>query len=187
MGLLCLSWRSQRRFETSVSVCPDDTFWITEHFVTKFGMMMQHREPELCGHFCCCCYFQGQGHNKSSYDQNMALSSIISELLIPRQHQSVRWKKKERGLLHSGSRSQRRVRMLMFVQIISSIPSKILFSNLVLWFIIMSQSVMQKDWFAFFKVKVTARAHTIKVWPFLLYLLNCWSFCYQTWFDSTLS
>ena len=24
-------------------------------------------------------------------------------------------------------------------------------------------------------------------WQFLLYLLNCWSFCYQTWFDSTLS
>ena len=27
----------------------------------------------------------------------------------------------------------------------------------------------------------------IKMWQFLLYLLNCWSFCCQTWFDSTLS
>ena len=45
----------------------------------------------------------------------------------------------------------------------------------------------QKDLFAIFKVKVTARAHVIKIWQFLLYLLNCWSFCYQTWFDSKLS
>ena len=52
-------------------------------------------------------------------------------------------------------------------------------SNLVLWFIIMSQSVMQKDWFAIFKVKVTERAHMIKIWQFLLYLLNCLCFCYK--------
>ena len=49
------------------------------------------------------------------------------------------------------------------------------------------QSVMQKDCFAIFKVKATARAHMIKIWQFLLYLLNCWSFCYHIWFDSTLS
>ena len=77
--------------------------------------------------------------------------------------------------------------MVMFVQMISSKPPNILFSNLVLCCIIMRQSVMQTDWFAFFKVKVTARAHMIKIWQFLLYLLNCWSSCYQTWFGSTLS
>ena len=27
----------------------------------------------------------------------------------------------------------------------------------------------------------------IKIWQFQLYLLNCWSSCYQTWFDNTLS
>ena len=70
---------------------------------------------------------------------------------------------------------------------ISFKPLNILFPNVVLWCIIMSQSVMQKDWFAIFKVTVTARAHMIKIWQFLLYLLDCWSFCYQTWFDSTLS
>ena len=74
-----------------------------------------------------------------------------------------------------------------FVQMISSESSNILFPNLVLSCIIMSRSVMQKDWFAIFRVKVTARAHMIKIWQFLLYLLNCWSFCYQTCFDSTLS
>ena len=51
----------------------------------------------------------------------------------------------------------------MFVQIISSKPPNVLFPNLVLWFIIMSRSVVQKDWFAIFKVVVTARAHMIKI------------------------
>ena len=69
---------------------------------------------------------------------------------------------------------------LMFVQMISSKPSNILFSNLVLWFIIMSQSAMQNDWFAIIKVKVTARPLMIKIWQFQLYILNFWSFCYQT-------
>ena len=84
-------------------------------------------------------------------------------------------------------RAQWRVKMLMFVQMISSKPPNKLFSNLVLWCIIISQSVIQRDWFAIFKVKVTARVHMIEILQFLLYLLNCWSFCYQPWFDSTLS
>ena len=75
----------------------------------------------------------------------------------------------------------------MFVKMVFSNPPNILFPNLVLWCIIMSQNVTQKDWFAIFKVKVTARAHMINTWQYLLYLLNCWSFYYQTWFDSTLS
>ena len=38
--------------------------------------------------FVCVCgegggYLQGQGHSKGSYDQNMTLSAIFSELLIP--------------------------------------------------------------------------------------------------------
>ena len=79
------------------------------------------------------------------------------------------------GLLHSGSMSQQRVKMLMFARMISSKPPNILFPNLVLWCIIMSRSVMQKDWFAVFKFRVTVRAHLIK-YDFLPYLLNCWSF-----------
>ena len=45
----------------------------------------------------------------------------------------------------------------------------------------------KKDWFAIFKVKVTAWAHMIKIWQFLLHFLSCWSFCYQTLFDSLFS
>ena len=37
----------------------------------------------------------------------------------------------------------------------------------------MSGSVIWKKLFALFKVKITARADKIKIWLFLLYLLNC--------------
>ena len=47
----------------------------------------------------------------------------------------------------------------MFIQVMSSEPPNILLPNLVLGCIILSWSVLQKDWFAIFKVKVTARAH----------------------------
>ena len=70
----------------------------------------------------------------------------------------------------------------MFVQsdqMVSSRPPK-MSPNLVLWCIIMSRSVVQKRLLCYFKVKVTARAHFIKILQFLLYLLKCWSFCYQT-------
>ena len=43
----------------------------------------------------------------------------------------------------------------MFVQMVSSKPQSTLFPNFEFLCIIMSQSVMQKDWFAIFKVKVT--------------------------------
>ena len=32
---------------------------------------------------CCCCWHQGHGHSEGSYDQNMTLSTILFELLIP--------------------------------------------------------------------------------------------------------
>ena len=48
------------------------------------------------------------------------------------------------------------------------------------------RSVVPKNWFTIFSVKVTARACIIKIWLFLLYL-NCWSVCNQTCFDSTTS
>ena len=76
MGLSRSRSVSRWRFKMSVNVCLDDIFWITEHFVTKFGIVMQHHEPE----FYCCCYLQGQGHGKGLYDQNMTLSTIFSEL-----------------------------------------------------------------------------------------------------------
>ena len=70
----------------------------------------------------------------------------------------------------------------VIVRMISSKTPIFLLPNLVELCIIISQSVIQKNWFAVFKGKVTARAHMIKMWLLLLYLLNCSSFCNQTWF-----
>ena len=75
----------------------------------------------------------------------------------------------------------------MFVQMVSSETLNLLLPNVVWWCIIMSQIGFETDWFAVFKFKVTVVDNMIKMWQFLLYPLNCWSFCYQTWFDSTLS
>ena len=46
-------------------------------------------------------------------------------------------------------------------------------------------SVLKKNWFTIFHVKISERAYVIKMWLFLLYLLNYWSVCNQTWFVST--
>ena len=89
----------------------------------------------------------------------MTVSTILSELLIPWQPNMVWWYIIIRGFR---VKVTVKVKMLMYVQMISSKPPNILFPNLVLWCIIMSLSVMQKDWFAILKVKVTARAHMIK-------------------------
>ena len=97
------------------------------------------------------------------------------------------------GLLQSRSRSQQRFKMSVnvFPDDIFFFPPCVqpffLIPNLVWWCIIMSQCVMQKNWFTIFNVKVTARIYIIKIWLYLLYLLNCWSVCNQTWFDSTAS
>ena len=58
------------------------------------------------------CYFQGQGHSKGSYDQNMTVSTTSSELLI------------------------------------------LLLPNLIWWYIIISQSVLWRNW-TVFEVKAT--------------------------------
>ena len=75
----------------------------------------------------------------------------------------------------------------MFVRMISSEPQNIFLPNLVWLCSIISQSVVQQSCLTVFNVEVTARAYIIKIRLFLLYLLNCWSVCNQTWFYSTAS
>ena len=75
----------------------------------------------------------------------------------------------------------------MFVRMISSELLNILLPNLVGLCSIVSQNVMQKNWFTVFNVNFTDRAYIIKIGLFLLYFLNCWSVCNQTWYDSTAS
>ena len=65
----------------NVNECLDDIFSTTEHFVTNLGTVMQQHKPE-CHAEKIVCYLQGQGHSKGSYDKNIILSTIFSELLI---------------------------------------------------------------------------------------------------------
>ena len=159
-----------------VNVCLDDIFWTVEHFVTKFGIVMQCHKPKLSYRLFFFFYsLQGQGHSKGSCDQNMTFyyifrtaDSLAIKLGLMTYHHKPECLVKEVGTLHSRSRSQQSVKISMFVQMVSSKPQNILLPNLVWWCIIVRLSVMQKDWFAIFKVKVSARAHMIKIWQFLL-------------------
>ena len=75
-----------------------------------------------------------------------------------------------------------KAKMSMLVQMISSKPTNILLPNLVLWCIIMSQSVMQKGWFAIFKVKVTAKVYmimTLFTISFELLILLVWNLAWK--------
>ena len=51
----------------------------------------------------------------------------------------------------------------MFVQMISSESVNLLLPSLLRWWIIMSQIILQKDWFAVCMVKVTVNDHIIKI------------------------
>ena len=72
-----------------------------------------------------------------------------------------------------------------FAWMISPEPLNHFKPNLVWWCIIMKQSVIQKNWLTV--TKVTVRSCIIKMWLFLLYLVNGWSVYNQTWFDSIAS
>ena len=52
---------------------------------------------------------------------------------------------------------------------------------------IVSAQYLLKNLFTILNVKVTVRAYIIKIWLYLLYLLNCQSVCSLTWLDSTAS
>ena len=64
-----------------VDVYPEDIFETAEPFVTELGIVMHHHELG-CHAKRFVCYFQGQGHSNGSYDQNVTVSTIFSELLI---------------------------------------------------------------------------------------------------------
>ena len=65
----------------NVYICPDDIFKTAKHLVTILGIVMHHHELGCCAKRLVC-YFQGQGYSKGSYDQNMTVSTISSELLV---------------------------------------------------------------------------------------------------------
>ena len=139
-------------------------------------------------------YLQCQGHSEGLYNRNMTIllyllncwsvcnqtwfDSIISW--------SVLWKNGITAVKGKVTEKSSKC-WWMFVRTMSSEPQNILSPNLVWLCSIISQSVMQKNWFIVFSVEVTVRAYIIKIWLFLLYLLHYWLVCNQTWFDSTAS
>ena len=104
-----------------------------------------HRYESECYSKRLICYFQSLGLCKSSYDQNMTISSVSFDLLI------------------------------------------LLLPNLVWWYIIISQSVLCRNWNVLFKVKITAKSQNVNECLSIWYFLNCWTFYHQTWYgDATL-
>ena len=65
----------------SVSVCPDDIFGTTEHFVTKPGMIKQHHKPE-CHAEKLIHSVQCQGQSEGLYNQYMTISVVSFKLLV---------------------------------------------------------------------------------------------------------
>ena len=196
MGLLYS--RSQRRFEMSVNVCPDDTFWITKHFVTKFGMVMQHHEPESCRYFFVVAIFKvkvtARVHMINIW---LFLLCYLNCWFLGNQTWSddtssgarVSYKNKNKfyyciqGQGHS-KEPKFNVRSDDIFQTNINVFSR--------WYLLNHHTFCFQTWYCdsslwvrvscrkidslFFKVKVTTSTHMIKIWQFLLYLLNCWSF-----------
>ena len=152
MGLLCLRQRSQRRLKMSVNVCLD------EHFVTKFGMVMQMsvmRKKLLL----LLLFLRSRSRQELIWSKSdsfyyifWTVDSLASKLGLVIHHYKLECLEKEKWITAFRIKVTAKGQMLIFVHMISSKPP----INLVLWCIIMSWSVMQKDWFAIFKVKVTA-------------------------------
>ena len=149
----------------NVNVCLDDTFYTTKHFVSKLGIVMHHYESN-CHAKRLICYFQGQGHCKSSYDKkrdNFYCIFWTADPFATKLGLIVHYRKPEFFMekwdccVQGQRQSKISECQWMFFQIISSKLPNILLPNLVLWCTIMSQTVMQKDRFAIFKVKVTAK------------------------------
>ena len=94
-------------------------------------MMTQHHEPESCGHFSSCCYLLGQDHGKGLYDQNMTVDSLATKFGLMIHHHKPGCLVKTNWITAFRVKATVKGQNLMFVQMISSKPSNILFSNLV--------------------------------------------------------
>ena len=168
-----------------------------------FGLVMQHHEPESCRHFLLLLPSRSrsqQGLIWSDYDSFYyiiwTVDFLVTKLGLMIHHQKLECPMKKTGLLHSGSRWQWRVRLLMFVQMISSKSSNILFQTSYCDSSLSVRMSCKKIVLLFSRTRSLQELIRSK---YLLYLLNCWSFCYQTfnilsellillqetWFDGT--
>ena len=189
IGLLrSRSW-SQWRLKIRVNVCPDEIFlnhrlcyqiWYGDAASLAKKYLLSSRSRSQWGLI--------WSKYASFYYIFWTADSLATALgtMIHHHKPECLAREKKGGLLNSRSRSQRRIKMLMFIQMISSKVLNILSPDLALWYALSWVECHANRLVCFFKVKVTARAYMIKIWQFLLYLLNCWSFFYHTCFGRTL-
>ena len=130
--------------------------------------MKHHYESEWCAKRLIC-YFQGQGHCKSSWSKFYCYfwttDTFATRLgLIICYHKPECFMEKFDCCVQGQGHSKISKCQWMFVQMtFSESLNLLLLPNLVWWCIIISQNVLQKDWFAVFKVKVTITDNIIKI------------------------
>ena len=115
----------------------------------------------------------------SFYSVFWAVDSLATKLGLMIHHHKPECPVKRIGLLHSGSRSQQRVKMSMFVQMISSKLLVHMQPNLVWLYSIINGNVLCKNVITALKVKVTANLQNVSKCLFA-YRLKRGTFCYQT-------
>ena len=170
-GLLYSRSRSQQLFKMfSLNVCSDGILWTTESFVTKLYMVIHRHKPE--------CHkteslLPSRSWSQKSYDQNMAVPIISSELLILLWPNLVWWS------VIVSCRAVWKYRFPVFKVTVQNFNEclvgwsewfKFLWTDLVWWCNITNQDVMQKGGCVMFRVKVTVWADIIQIRSFLLYL-----------------
>ena len=182
-GLLCSRSRTLQRFKMLVNVCPVS-------FVIKPGIVTQHHKLECHAEKLVHCV-QHQGHSEGLCNQNMTISVVSSKMLVHlqpncliAQHLKMECLVKKPGWLHSRSRSQWRFTMSRWYFLnYRTFCYQVWYVDAASWANVMGKFCFFFVFFiAVFKVKVTVRAHMIKIWLLLLYYLNCWflgKFCVQ--------
>ena len=166
-----------------LSVCPILSRWYLLNcsvVLTKLGLVLYYHEIE-CYAEKLVCYVQDEGHSNCLCNQNVS-SKLLVHLQPDLVYSIISWS-------------------VLWKNWITAFTGKIqwsgwyLLSLLNFFFFFTRLGMMMQHheperraemFFAIFKDKVTARAHLIKIWFFLLYLLN-WFFGNQTLSDDTSS
>ena len=167
-------------------------FWPVDSLTTKLGLMVHYHKPEclvkriglLLSRSRSPLMFK-MSVNVCPHDILKTAKHFVTKLDILMHHHEPQSHAK---LLFSRSRSQEGLiwSKCMTVSSASSELPILLLLNLDSWYIIIGQSVLWRNWIAMFKVKVRAKLHNVNECLSRHYLLNCWTFYYQTfgWLSS---
>ena len=123
--------------------CGDTASWARVSKWVKILLLISSRSRSQCGLI--------WSKYDSFYYAFGTVDSLATKLGLMIHHHKLECPMKKNGLVHSRSKAHQRVKISMFVQLISSKPLNIFFPNLVLWCIIMSQSVISKRLVCYFQ------------------------------------